>query len=48
VARILAGAAAAAVTRPFGIRGVFYRFAGWAVDLTSTSIRSNCGTVAWP
>jgi hypothetical protein len=31
VARILAGAAAAAITRPLGIRGVFYRFAGWEV-----------------
>ena len=31
VVRILAGAAAAAITRPFGIRGLFYRFAGWKV-----------------
>jgi hypothetical protein len=31
VARILAGAAAAAVTRPLCVRGVFYRFAGWEV-----------------
>lgn len=31
VVRILAGAAAAAVTRPLGLRGVFYRFAGWEV-----------------
>ena len=31
VARILAGAAAAAVTRPLGVHGVFYRFAGWEV-----------------
>jgi len=30
-ARILAGAAAAAVTRPLGVHGVFYRFAGWEV-----------------
>lgn len=29
--RILAGSAAAALTRPFGIRGVFYRFTGWQV-----------------
>lgn len=29
--RILAGAAAAALTRPLGVRGVFYRFAGWEV-----------------
>jgi hypothetical protein len=31
VTRILAGAAATAVTRPLGVRGLFYRFAGWEV-----------------
>lgn len=29
--RILAGTVATALTRPFGIRGVFYRFTGWKV-----------------
>ncbi len=31
VARILIGAVGAAITRPLGIRGVFYRIAGWQV-----------------
>ena len=50
-ARILAATAAAAVTKPFGVKGVFYRVAGPAVRAidgpTAARSRPTTGTPRW-